>query len=285
MIELPGPDWTPPEPRGSGGGSRRNFALVVLVLVVLVAMVAALVNARRSGSNGNAGPDSIPNIASTAPSKVPNSGSPNSGGPGRGSPGGGGPGGGGLSLVPAVSCPQIRDELSHLAYQCIDNYLQQDGSDIKLGLRIALNHEVEPGWVISEGSGDPTSLVAPPDTTVVDFRQATSDAPASPQTVLSTVQQRTALALANAYGDNPTARTMSAKVRDFAGVQGYELVTEITMSPAYRQLTGLKARTERLWVVGLPTPSGVSIFMMSIPDARSDLWPRAEATVGTVHVI
>ena len=36
-------------------------------------------------------------------------------------------------LVPAVACPQIRDEQSHLGYSCIDNYLQQDGTDTNLG--------------------------------------------------------------------------------------------------------------------------------------------------------
>ena len=71
--------------------------------------------------------------------------------------------------MPAVACPQIRDEQSRLGYRCIDNALRQDGPDINLGLRISLNQEVEPGWVISEGSGNPRSLASPPpnDTVVV----------------------------------------------------------------------------------------------------------------------
>lgn len=278
MIELPGPGWSPPpEPAASSRGRWRIGIAVAAVLIVLAAVVA-LVNTHRSNSNFSSGrPGSAPTGAPTVRPSIPL--------PGQSGGSGSGGSGGAIGPVQLVSCPQIRDDVSHLAYRCIDNYLRQDGSDIKLGLRIALNHEVEPGWVISEGSGDPTSLVQPPDGTVVDFRQATSGSPASPQVVLSTVQQRTVLALAGAYGDNPVARTMSARARDFAGVQGYELVTEITINPAYRQATGLQARTERLWVVGLPSPSGVSIFMMSIPDERSDLWPHAEATVGTVHVI
>jgi hypothetical protein len=208
------------------------------------------------------------------------------------------------------------DEQSHLAYRCIDDYLRQDGVDIYLGLRIALNHEVEPGWVISEGSGDQTS-VSPPNDTVLSQRQAvpislaaghratgggpvpvrvspfgsapapapTPGGSASPADVRREVQRRSDLALQKAYGDDPSARTLSAGPRTLAGVAGYELVTEITINPDYRQAHGLSVRTERLWVLGLPSPTGVSIFMMSIPDQRKDLWPRAEATVGTVHVI
>lgn len=191
--------------------------------------------------------------------------------------------------LPTVACPQIRDEQSHLGYTCIDNYLQQDGIDTNLGLRIALNHLVEPGWVISEGSGDPTAVLQSPGSVVVDYRanNGTTGGGSQPTSVdvRNEVQRRTMLALQNAYGDNPGARTLSARQRQLSGVQGYELVTEITIDPDYRQAHGLAVRTERLWVVGLPTPYGVSIFIMSIPDERSDLWPKAESTVGTVHLI
>jgi hypothetical protein len=78
---------------------------------------------------------------------------------------------------------------------------------------------------------------------------------------------------------------MAEHARSFSGVQGFELVTEITINPAYRARRHLTARTERLWTVGVPTTAGVSIFMLSIPDNRADLWPKAEATVGTLHVL
>jgi hypothetical protein len=38
-------------------------------------------------------------------------------------------------------------------------------------------------------------------------------------------------------------------------------------------------------VVGLPTKAGISIFMMSIPDRRTDLWPKADAIIGTLRII
>ncbi|MEO9239328.1 MAG: hypothetical protein ABI418_14700, partial [Jatrophihabitantaceae bacterium] len=109
--------------------------------------------------------------------------------------------------------------------------------------------------------------------------------PASAAAVRSEVERRTALAMQKAYGDNPSVQTLSAAPRTLSGVLGYEQVSEITINPAFRQAQGLAVRTERLWVVGLPSPTGVSIFMLSIPDERKDLWPKAEATVGTVHVI
>lgn len=274
MIELPGPGWPqgPVDPGGSEHGRRRGFGWAAVALVVLVVLVVALVNAHRTSGNQPAA-QNTPGPLNSQPIQpsAPDSSNPNSGGQN----GGGAP-------VPVVACPQIRDEISHLAYQCIDNYLVQDYTDIYLGLRIALNHQVEPGWVISEGSGDADSVAPPPNNTVVRYQTSPG---ASPAEVEKQVQVRTALALQNAYGTEPSARTMSAGTRNFAGVQGYELVTEVTIDQAYRQAQGLKVRTERLWVVGLPTSAGVSIFMMSIPDERADLWPRAEATVGTLHVI
>ena len=180
-----------------------------------------------------------------------------------------------------MSCPLIVDDESHLSYRCIDNYLVQDGSDTLLGLRISLDHEVEPGWVISEGSGNPKSIITPPNNSV-GFRQA--PAPSS-QDVIDEVHRRTNIALQQAYGDNPGATTLSARSRTFSGVTGYVLLTEVTINPSYRAARNLKAKTERLWVVGLPTKAGISIFMMSVPDERSDLWPKADATIATIAVI
>ena len=94
-----------------------------------------------------------------------------------------------------------------------------------------------------------------------------------------------ALAIAQAYGDSPTAATVEAKARDFGGATGYELQVLVTINPDYRVQRSLKVKSERLWVVGLPTAAGVSIFMLSIPDERQDLWPKAEATVGSIRVI
>jgi hypothetical protein len=250
--------------------------LGVAAAVVLVLVVALLIGRHSGGQAPNAG---------TASSRIPNPGqsNPSPGNPSQSNPGQGGPSqGGGAAGLPAVACPDIRDEQSHLAYRCIDNYLAQDGSDTYLGLRISLNHEVEPRWIISEGSGNPASLASPPNNTVVDYRTVPAATSAGVQ---AEVERRAGLALAQAYGDTPVTRTLSARVRNFSGVVGYELSTEVTVDPVYRTTRGLQVRTERLWVVGLPTKAGVSIFMMSIPDQRADLWAKAEAVVGTVHVI
>ncbi len=285
LIELPSPGQDPSRDQYPKA-SRRVLGWSVAGFLVLVLVVVAVLNQHRAGRANRA----LSNLAapSTGLTQAPNqSQDPNQGN-------GSSPG----QLLPAVACPQIRDEQSHLGYTCIDNYLQQDGMDTNLGLRIALNHEVEPGWVISEGSGNPTSIVQSPGVVVdyrtgtgqtVDYRtnNGTTGGGSQPTSVdvRNEVQRRTGLALQHAYGDNPSARTLSAGQRLLSGVQGYELVTEITIDPAYRQAQGLQVRTERLWVVGLPTPYGVSIFIMSIPDERSDLWPKAESTVGTIHLI
>lgn len=297
MIEFGYPAEPPP---GSGSpadsGRRRTLSwLGIAAAVVLVLVVALLI-----GRHGGGDPPQGGTAAGTAGSRLPTPGQTSgpglngeTSGPGQsGQNGQSTPGqGGGDADLPTVSCPEIRDEQSHLAYRCIDDYLVQDGSDTYLGLRIALNHEVEPGWIISEGSGNPASLASPPNNTVVGFRTgpaATTTAATTTATaaaVQAEVQRRAGLALAKAYGDGPSTRTLSARSRDFAGVTGYELCTEVTINPVYRASLGLEVRTERLWVVGLPTKAGISIFMMSIPDQRADLWRTAESTVGTVHVI
>jgi hypothetical protein len=199
------------------------------------------------------------------------------------------PNGGGLGeQLPLVSCPEIRDEESRLGYRCIDNALRQDGPDVYLGLRIALTQEVEPGWVISQGSGNPRSVASPPSNDTVSYREnhnAAGPALPSAQQVRDEVRRRVQSAVERGYGDLPSSTTMAEHTRSFRGVQGFELVTEITINPAYRARENLTARVERLWTVGLPTEAGVSIFMLSIPDNRSELWAKAEATVGTVRVL
>ncbi|MDQ1722866.1 MAG: hypothetical protein QOI26_2600 [Pseudonocardiales bacterium] len=252
----------------------------VLALVVVVALI-----------NGHRNRDSAARIADRAGQLTPAPSAPQTSGSSAPN-GSSAPGGGQAELLPLVACPQIRDEQSRLGYRCIDNGLQQDDSDTNLGLRISLNQEVEPGWVISEGSGNPRSLGSPPSNdVVVDFRRAPRAPRAAGRVLPSTGQvrdearRRTELALARAYGDNPASRSLAAHSRSFGGVSGYEIVTEITINPAYRARRNLTARTERLWTVALPTTAGVSIFMLSIPDNRADLWPKAEATVATVHVL
>ncbi|HJQ00885.1 MAG TPA: hypothetical protein VJ851_04745 [Jatrophihabitans sp.] len=274
LIELPPPDgegWHVPAGDGQYRAAdtavrRRTIGWIAAVLVLLLVGTVAVLNQHRTRQAASAD-RTIPN-SSTGQSQT---------GQGPDSP-------------PVVSCPQIRDEESHLGYTCVDNDLIQHDEDLNLGLRIDLSLEVEPDWVVSEGSGVPTStLQQQPDTTVIGYLtnhggMSGGSQPTSVD-VQREVQRRTALAVQHAYGDNPTARTLDGRSRMLSGTQGYELLTEITINPAYRQANGLQVRTERLWVVGLPTVSGVSIFMMSIPDDRSDLWPKAEAVVGTVHLI
>jgi hypothetical protein len=276
LIELPPPDgegWHGPAGDGQYRAAdtavrRRTIGWIAAVLVLLLVGTVAVLNQHRTRQ------------AASSDRVVPN-GSAQQGQDQTGQ---------GQDSLPAVSCPQIRDEESHLGYTCIDNDLVQHDEDLNLGLRIDLSLEVEPDWVVSEGSGVPTStLQQQPDTTVIGYLtnhggMSGGSQPTSVD-VQREVQRRTALAVQHAYGDNPTARTLDGRSRMLSGTQGYELLTEITINPAYRQANGLQVRTERLWVVGLPTVSGVSIFMMSIPDDRSDLWPKAEAVVGTVHLI
>ncbi|MEO7263205.1 MAG: hypothetical protein ABI047_18425 [Jatrophihabitantaceae bacterium] len=269
MIEFP---LAPPAAPGPGR-SRRGLAVVAMAAVLALIMVVALINSRRNRDSAARQETGRARQLTQAPS----------------TPGGPAPDRRRAERLPRVSCPQIRDEQSRLGYRCIDNGLRQDDSDTALGLRIALNQEVEPGWLVSQGSGNPQSVTSPPSTEVVlNFRQAPrAAAPALPSAgqIRDEVWRRTQLALAGAYGDNPVSRSLAAHPRSFGGVVGYELVTEITINPVYRAENNLSTRIERLWTVGVPTTAGVSIFLLSIPDKRADLWAKAEATVATVHVL
>lgn len=274
MIELLPPQ--PPPVRPEPAGSRRRLVAVVTAVVLVLVVVVALVNSQRNRDSS-----SRQLLDRPAPSPVPTR------------PRVPGPTGQQAEPLPSVSCPEIRDEQSRLGYRCIDNALRQDDSDDLLGLRISLNAEVEPGWVLSEGSGNPRSVVSPPsDTVIVDLPRGWRQSPQplgpgvpTAAQVRDEVRRRTSLAVQRGYGTFPSSRTLAEHPQSFGGVAGYELVTEIAINPAYRAKANLATRTERLWVVGLPTTAGVSIFMLSIPDQRADLWPKAAATVATVHVL
>ena len=283
--------WAPPQPPPP---KRRGAVWIAIAGLAVVVLVVAIINVSR-GHRNTASSGQQP---TNQPTNPPTATAPLQPAPSGSAPSGGNSGGSG-SLVPHVSCPLIRDEQSHLSYRCIDNYLQQSAPDGNLGLRIALNHEVEPNWVISEGSGNPASLSAPPSAGTVRFQpsmpsmpsgQVAPDAvrPAVTPTltdVQQEVQRRAALALSLAYGDNPGVKLAGARDRTFSGVTGYQVQLDITINPAWRAANHLKASSEKLWVVGVPTTAGVSIFMLSIPNARSDLWSKADATIGTITVI
>jgi hypothetical protein len=287
----------PPERPQSSSRAVLIWGFALLAALVISVSAAGLLWHRIGGNKASAdrlssGPlmPALPSSGATKPAPSQSAG-----------PGGGQPSG------PAVACPEIRDEESHLAYRCIDNYLLQGRADLLLGLRIFLRHEVEPDWLISEGSGNPKSLVSvTPETTDVAYRRPgqfrqtlANSSPAVPndqpraqpiaqpdaQEVRDEVHRRTTRALIAAYGDEPAARTLAEHSRSFGRVAGYEMVTQITINPVFRAAHHLAATSERLWVVGVPTEAGVSIFMLSIPDNRADLWPKAEAIVGTVRVI
>lgn len=296
------PDWPPPsggwdwapsaggwEPPKPPPGRRHGLVWALIAAAVVVIVAIALINVNRSHGNSTATGGGPSAQQTMTPPLVP--------GPTASAPSSGGSGGSGGSLVPRVSCPQIRDEESHLAYRCIDNYLQQSAPDGNLGIRISLNHLVEPNWVISEGSGNPASFASPPSGGTIRFtpggrvsaaRPIAVTRPVSTPTldeVRQEVRRRAALALAVAYGDGPSATIAGERTRTFSGVTGYQLQIDITINPAFRAATKLKTTSERLWVVGVPTVAGVSIFMLSIPNARSDLWSKADATIGSITVI
>jgi hypothetical protein len=275
----PGQDWQaqpaygwpapmPPEqpPAGPPGQNRRNALIIGGGAVLALILVVALINGFRTRGSSQQSPI-IAGPLPTATPRTPESPPPS----------------GGIDpTLPVVTCPNVVDEQSHLAYTCIDNSLVQSAtSDSLLGLRIELNLEVEAGWIISEGSGNPLSFVAPSNPALIGFRAAL---PTNAQ-VSEEVKRRTSSAVSKAYGDDPGSKVLSERALTVSGAVGYELVTEITINAAYRASRRLATKTERLWVVGLPTKAGISIFMMSIPDRRTDLWPKADATIGTLRII
>lgn len=278
-----------PPPIPPGTRPNRRGVMIGAGIVALVVVIAAVVNlSRREKSNGSGDtPFVIPTYTSLSPFPFPSGSLPNDGGLFGRDPDG--------TLIPAVFCPIVRDDKSHLSYRCIDDSLVQDGSDNFLGLRISLNRLVETDWVVSEGSGNPETIVKDSSQpTTVAFPRVPMAPPSSSPTgapgasdIRSVVEDRARRSLERAYGDNPTSKVLSQGPREVDGVTGYELNLEITMNPLYRAHRNppLKTKTERLWIVGVPTKAGVSIFMLSIPDLRKDLWPKAEDTIDTINII
>jgi len=269
--------------------SRRRLMMMGAVGLVVLILIGALVNGLRTRSGGSASKVDVPSAPSIGSPTGPLLPSPT---PPNGSSGG-------LGVdpsLPQVSCPTVRDDQSHLSYQCLIGTLSQGPPDSLLGLRISMVQEVEPGWVISEGSGNPKSVAGTTDPNTIDFHQApTGSTPSSSPSasaaaptlaaIRAEVRARAAKAVNSAYGSNPSSRVLADSSHIVSGKTGYLLQTEITINPAYRASTGLATKTERLWVIGVPTAAGISIFMMSIPDLRKDLWPRADATIATLRII
>jgi len=285
-----GPPNLPGMPPTPGPGRRKAWVSPVIAVAVIL-VVVAMINAFRGSNNNVADPRPSLSLANpdTSPSFPFPLPEPSGSSPGRDAPFGSDPGG---TAIPAVFCPYIRDEKSHLAYECIDDSLIQDDADNFLGIRISLNRLVEPNWVVSEGSGNPDSITSSPtDQGVISYNGAARRAPATPTPshpdVINEVERRANRAFEQAYGENPSPKLMSHGDRKIDGVTGYQVLYEITMNPQYRKDRNppLRTKVERLWVVGVPTNAGVSIFMLSIPDLRKDLWPKADATISTIKII
>jgi hypothetical protein len=257
---------------------------------VLVAAVVSVLGLASCSSHHSASPAVLTPTATASTSiTAPGTSTPSS----TGSPSTGSPSTGSSSTVPSTSstpprgsasrtpgaaakiaCPHIVDSGSRLTYDCIDDSLVLGAADSSLGLQVVLSKEVEPNWVLTEGSGNSAAVLTKPGTLVA----------VTSATVQATVQKRTRDAIAEGYGDNPSSKQLSAAPITLAGVTGYELVSEITIDPTYRAANDLTVRTERLWVLGVPVGDTVSVFVMSVPDDRSDLWPKAQAIVAGVRV-
>ncbi len=246
MSQSPYQADDPGQPTQSAPRRRGQTALRWLAAVVIGALVVLTVVAIVNQNRGNSGVGA--NNAAAAAGSTKSTPPP--------------------TLAPGTACPLVTDELSHLSYRCIDDYLRGDYPDSTLGLSTTLDYAVEPNWEIVQGSG----LI--PTTSTPGFGQLQAQ-----------VRARTDRAIKSAYGAHPSYRTLREGPLSLSGSAGYEKVMQVRIDADYRAQNHIRADLERLWVLGLPTSRGVAIFMLTIPDNRKDLWPKADATVATVHVI
>lgn len=88
------------------------------------------------------------------------------------------------------------------------------------------------------------------------------------------------------YGTSPRVTTVDATKATINGVDGFVLESRFVLSRAYRAAKHEKVKIEKSWTVAIKVGrDDYSLWYVSIPDLRSDLWSRVHDTIASIHVI
>jgi hypothetical protein len=157
----------------------------------------------------------------------------------------------------------VTDPQAGLAYRCVTAGIART-SDLLWTLN--LTKQVEPGWMLGEGSA---AINAP------------ANAPLDRVTELVR-EQMVELAY---WGPNPGVRTLSSAAATVAGVKAWVLASSFTINSAYRSQQHLKVRTERTWIVALrASDTQLALWYVTLPDDVQQLWHTVPALIRSIKL-
>jgi hypothetical protein len=183
--------------------------------------------------------------------------------------GAGPPPGGASSGAPAAAptgCPHVVYAAAKLSFDCITTGMRAFYQGQVWPVSERRTVEASTGWVLEEGGGHWGS---PEGVALVDI-------------ALNVRQQ---MLDAEAYGTQPTVRTVVSRPTTIDGAPAYLVQTNFGINPAYAQQAGTKVQEERLWIVAIRVASNdVSLWYISVPDLVKSLWPKVPSVIASIKV-
>jgi hypothetical protein len=165
--------------------------------------------------------------------------------------------------APTVACPNVTDPQAGLTYRCVTAGISP-ASDLLWTLN--LTKQVEPGWLLGEGS-------------------AAINAPANTPLDRVTELVRGQMVELGYWGPNPGVRTLSSTAATVAGVKAWVLASSFTINAAYRGQQHLKVRAEHTWIVALRTSAAqLALWSVTLPDDVRQLWRTVPALIGSIKL-
>jgi hypothetical protein len=225
---------------------QRLWVLLTLFAALAVAVVGCTQTVSGHGTAANPPPSSAPNSGSGTSSSEPSTSSSASG-----------PNG--------VACPVIVDNAAKVSYPCIVNSMTPLTDPSQIWLTMVAQH-VEPSWLMNEGSRALTETSGVPLTTINT-------------TIMSAMKAN------QFWGPNAKATTKASKAMTIDGHQAMLLQTLMTVSPAFRQQSHLKVKTEMVWLVAIRVNDATAAaFFCSVPDEVQKYWPLIPRIITQVKV-
>jgi hypothetical protein len=165
--------------------------------------------------------------------------------------------------APTVDCPRVSDPQAGLTYRCVAPGIARE-SDLLWTLN--LGKQVEPGWVMGEGSTSAPLAAAVPLERVADL-------------------VRREMVQLNYWGPGPGVRTLSSAATKVSGADAWVLASSFTINAKYRDQQHLKVRTERTWIVAIRASSTtVALWYVTLPDEVQRLWHTVPALIRSIQL-
>jgi hypothetical protein len=165
--------------------------------------------------------------------------------------------------APTVDCPRVSDPQAGLTYRCVTAGIAQS-SDLLWTLN--LGKQVEPGWLLGEGS------TSAPLAAAVPLERATE-------------LVRREMVQLNYWGPEPGVRTLSSAATKVSGADAWVLASSFTINAKFRSQQHLKVRTERTWIVAIrASDTQVALWYVTLPDDVQHLWHTVPALIRSIEL-